>query len=58
MDNKEELINELRDCAAELVKMANDETLVKKASTESTNAVKTERIEYMEGLMKGLGLEE
>lgn len=56
--NNEALINELKECASTLTKMASDESLLAMDKTASCgNPAQSGRIEYMTGLMHGLGLE-
>lgn len=57
MDNKETLINELRNCAEQLTKLANESQETVKEASEAPKA-STERQDYMHGVMVGLGLEE
>lgn len=56
MDNKEQLINDLRNCAAELTKIANETPEMEKKASADT-VVSSERSDYMNGVMQGLGLE-
>jgi len=54
----DKLINELRDCAEELTKIANTEVESEKTASVSNIKVATERSEYMKSIMVALGLEE
>lgn len=57
MENKDELITELRNCAEQITKLANDnnQDVTKKASAIEASSA---REEYMHGVMVALGLED
>lgn len=57
MENKDELITELRNCAEQLTKLANDNSqeVTKQANV---NVASSAREDYMHGVMVALGLED
>lgn len=56
MDNQE-LINELRSCAAELEKLASSSDLAEKTASVSGVASSSERTDYINGVLRGLGID-
>jgi hypothetical protein len=57
INDSEQLILEMRECASLLQKFASDESLAVEKTASASAPVSTSRSEYMDGLMQGMGLE-
>lgn len=58
MNDNQELITAMRDCASLLTKLANDESFaMEKTASADVHPASSARTDYMMGVMEGLGLE-
>lgn len=58
MNDNQELITAMRDCASLLTKLANNESLaMEKTASADVHPASSARTDYMMGVMEGLGIE-